>query len=607
MHIPPLSSAGSPLSAEQIQQFNHLIAGLTPEQASWVSGYLAGVTAARQGGSAVGGASAAVPGHGPEVTVLVGSQTGNSDKVAQELKARALARGLKAHVKSMGDYKFPQLKNEKNLLVVVSTQGEGDPPDNAKEFYELLHSKRAPKLAGTAFAVLGLGDSSYTHFCKMGIDFDRQLEKLGARRLHDRADCDVDYEDTAVGWIDGVLGKLGAETGAAPSGGTVVAVPGVGFAAEGAGYSKKHPFPAPILENLVLNGRGAEKETRHVELSLEGSGLSYQPGDALGVYPTNSPALVDELIGVLGLQPDDGVTVGGETKSLHHALLHQFEITTLTRPMLQKYAALVSSKKLANLLKEDNLKAYAAYTEGRDVLDVIREFPCKGLKPQELVDVLRKLPPRLYSIASSLAAHPDEVHLTVSVVRYEAHKRPRLGLCSGYLAERVTDDSTVPVYIEHNNNFRLPADPTTPVIMIGPGTGVAPFRAFVEEREAMGATGRSWLFFGEQHFLTDFYYQTEWQGFLKNGALTRMDVAFSRDQEHKIYVQHRMKERAADLYAWLEEGAVVYVCGDEKRMAHDVHQALIDIVREQGKLSAGKADDYVKQLQRDKRYQRDVY
>lgn len=606
MHIPTLNPAGTPLSPEQLRVFNQFVSMLTPEQASWVSGYLAGVQAALHAKSGGGSGPAAVTGHGPEVTVLVGSQTGNSDKVAEEFKSRAIARGLKVQVKSMGDYKFPQLKYEKRLVVVVSTHGEGDPPDNAKEFHEMLHSKRAPKLAGTKFSVLGLGDSSYTHFCKMGVDFDQQFEKLGAERITDRVDCDLDYEEKAAGWMEQVLTVLAADV---PAGsGAQVAGPSVsGFASEGSGYGKKNPFHATVLENLILNGRGADKETRHIELSLEGSGLTYQPGDSLGVYPTNPPELVQGVLDQLGLQPDDAVTVGGETRSLQHALLHQLEITTLTRPMMKHYGALVASKKLAALVDEKNPDRFASYVYGRDVLDLVTEFPGKGIQAQEFVDTLRKIPPRLYSLASSLSAHPDEAHLTVSVVRYDSHHRRRLGLCTGYLAERVSDDAQVPVYVEHNKHFKLPQDPSTPLILIGPGTGVAPFRAFLEEREATGATGRSWLFFGEQHFLTDFYYQTEWQKFLKAGVLTRMDVAFSRDQDHKIYVQHRMQERAKEIFAWLEEGAAVYVCGDEKRMAHDVQQTLIDIVRGQGKLSAAKAEDYVKQLQRDHRYQRDVY
>jgi sulfite reductase (NADPH) flavoprotein alpha-component len=535
-----------------------------------------------------------------DITVLVGSQTGNSEALAEQLHSLAAGRGLKTAVKKMGDYKLPQLKAEKNLLVIVSTYGEGEPPDNAKELVEYLFSKRAPSLKQMHFAVLGLGDSGYEFFCKTGIDFDRRLEELGATRIHPRVDCDVDYEPSAEAWMDAVLNELSlrleanaqtAEPASPPVAGTSV-------------YSRKHPFPALLLENIVLNGRGSPKETHHLEFSLEGSGLTYEPGDVLGVYPTNAPDVIDALLQTLHFGGTEWVTLDdGHDGFLYDALFRHYEITAITRPVMQKYALLANNQKLDQLLHDK--QKLSDYLYGREMIDLVTDFPAGDLSPQAFVGCLRKLPPRLYSIASSLKQHPDEVHITVAAVRYRSHGRDRKGVGSTFLAERIDEEATIPIYIDRNNNFKLPADPATPIIMIGPGTGIAPFRAFVEEREAVGAPGKNWLFFGDQHFETDFLYQAEWLRYLQHGVLTRMNVAFSRDQEQKIYVQHRMAEHGKELYAWLQEGAHLYVCGDEKRMAHDVHDALLKIVA--AEIGADNAEDYVANLQKAKRYQRDVY
>jgi len=585
----------TPFNDEQYRNFQQLATTAAPEQLAWLAGFL----------TAWSGSAAALPvggGGASDITILVGSQTGNGEKLAEQTLKLAASRGLRASVKKMGDYKLPQLKTEKNLLVIVSTHGEGDPPDNTKELHGFLFSKRAPALKDTHYAVLGLGDSSYEFFCKMGQDFDRRLEELGATRMVPRVDCDVDYEGPAEAWMDAVLAKLATRVEAAP------VASGMAFSAAPAAstYSRKHPFPAVVLENLCLNGRGSAKETRHVELSLEGSGLTYEPGDALGIYPTNAPDVVESLLVALRFAGGEPVTVEGRETSIYDALFRQMEATIITRPVLQKYAALARNPKLDELLDEQHKKALTDYLHGRELIDMVTDFPAE-LSPQAFVDCLRKLPPRLYSIASSLKQHPDEVHLTVATVRYNSHGRDRKGVCSTFLSDRIGEYTTVPVYVDHNSNFKLPADPSRPVIMVGPGTGIAPFRAFVEEREAVGATGKNWLFFGDQHFMTDFLYQAEWLKYLKSGVLTRMNVAFSRDQQEKVYVQQRMLEHGADLYAWLQDGAHFYVCGDEKRMAHDVHNALLAIVAKEGGLGAEQAEEYVKNLQKEKRYQRDVY
>lgn len=613
MHIPPLQLGASPLRSEQVQQLNALLTSLEPVQAAWLCGYLAGVNQMQAAGAGLTApmtapmtvpvAAATTTTHAP-VTVMYGSQTGNSEGIAGKLVAALTDRGVAAELKDMGSYKPQQLKQEETLCVVVSTHGEGDPPDTAMELHAFLHGKRAPKLENTSFAVLSLGDTSYEHFCKTGRDFDERLAALGGTRLLDRVDCDVDYEDKAEAWIVALAEKIAAgrtqAVAAAP-----VFTPGLPLAAPTvSAFDKKNPFPATLLDRINLNGKGSAKETLHLELLLEGSGLTYEPGDALGVAPVNEATYVDELIQRLGADPEVEVAGPKGKGPLRNVLLRDCEVTTITRPFLRGYAELAESKTL-NALLADN-EQLNTWLYGREILDVLQTWPLPGLAPEEFVELLRKLPPRLYSIASCLDAHPDEVHLCVGVTRYDAHGRRRHGVCSTYLADRVGIDDTVPVYVDVNKNFKLPASLDTPVIMIGPGTGIAPFRAFVEARELQGG-GKNWLFFGDQHFDTDFLYQIEWQQWLKQGVLSRMDVAFSRDQRDKLYVQHRMQEKAADLWAWLQEGAHLYVCGDEKRMAHDVHATLLDIARTQGGLSTEDADAYVKQLQKDRRYQRDVY
>jgi sulfite reductase (NADPH) flavoprotein alpha-component len=586
-----------PLNDDQYRFLQQLLSSLSPEQVAWVGGYLSGLTSTR---SAAAGSEGIA-----DITILVGSQTGNCEYLAEQLQHLAANRGLKTVIKKMGDYKLPQLKTEKNLLVIVSTYGEGEPPDNAREMYAYLFSKRAPSLKHAHFAVLGLGDSSYEFFCKIGIDFDRRLEELGAMRIHSRVDCDVDFETSAEAWMDSVLDELTARIASKPQ---AVRLTSPSFTAPPvSAYSRKKPFPAVLLEDIVLNGRGSAKETHHIELSLEGSNLTYEPGDALGIYPTNAPDVIDDLLKALHFDGQEPVNVDGQDYSLFEALFRHYEVTRITRPALQKYAELARNKKLDELLADQNKKELNEYLCDREMVDLVSDFPANDLSPQAFVDSLRKMPPRLYSIASSLKQHPEEVHLTVAAVRYHANGRNRKGVCSIFLADRIDEETTISVYVDHNNNFKLPADPATPIIMIGPGTGIAPFRAFIEEREAVGAGGKNWLFFGDQHFTTDFLYQAEWLSYLKSGLLTRMNVAFSRDQGQKIYVQQRMAEQGSDFYAWLQEGAHLYVCGDEKRMAHDVNEAILSIVASEGGLNREQAETYIKILQKEKRFQRDVY
>ncbi|MFP7484010.1 assimilatory sulfite reductase (NADPH) flavoprotein subunit [Priestia filamentosa] len=602
-----LQVINSPFNEEQVELLNRLLPTLTETQKVWLSGYLAS-SAVNSGAGATSVATPAAPAPtiSKEVTVLYGSQTGNAQGLADQAGKTLEGKGFKVTVSSMSDFKPNSLKKLKNLLVVASTHGEGDPPDNALSFHEFLHGRRAPKLEDLRFSVLSLGDSSYEQFCQTGKEFDARLEELGGTRLHPRVDCDLDYDEPAEEWLNGVIEGLneGQEqnVGLAQSAATAEAV-------VESPYSRKNPFKAEVLESINLNGRGSNKETRHLELSLEGSGLTYKPGDSLGIYPENDPKLVDLLIEELNWDPEEIVTTNkqGDVRPLKEALISHFEITVLTKPLLEQALKLSGNDGLAELLAAGNEEKVKEYIDGRDLLDLVRDFGPWPVSANDFVAILRKMPARLYSISSSLEANPDEVHLTIGAVRYNTHGRDRNGVCSILCAERLEPGDTLPIYIQNNQNFKLPENPDTPIIMVGPGTGVAPFRSFMQEREEIGADGKSWMFFGDQHFVTDFLYQTEWQKWLKDGVLTKMDVAFSRDTEEKVYVQHRMKEQGKELFEWLEAGASFYVCGDEKHMAHDVHETLIDIIEKEGNMSRQNAEEYVANMQQQKRYQRDVY
>ncbi|MER1291974.1 assimilatory sulfite reductase (NADPH) flavoprotein subunit [Bacillus sp. C1(2022)] len=607
-----LQVMNSPFNQEQAELLNRLLPTLTASQKAWLSGYLAAVQTA-DAAAALETLPAEAPAASPaqpvskEVTILFGSQTGNAQGLAENAAKTLTERGFQVTVSSMSDFKPNQLKKLKNLLIVVSTHGEGDPPDNALSFHEFLHGRRAPKLDDLRYSVLALGDTSYEFFCQTGKEFDQRLGELGGTRLHPRVDCDLDYDEPAAAWLDGVISSLneGQEQGAS-------AAPAQTAAPQAAGgvtvYSRKNPFRAEVLENLNLNGRGSNKETRHLELSLEGSGLTYEPGDALGIFPENDPELVDMLLKELKWDPNAAVAVDqGENLSLKEALTSYYEITVLTKKFIQQAAEIIENEKLRELAAPENADQLKAYIAGRDLIDFVRDFGPLAAAPQEFVSILRKIPPRLYSIASSFAANPDEVHLTIGAVRYNAHGRDRKGVCSVLCAERLQPGDTLPVFIQPNKNFKLPENPETPIIMVGPGTGVAPFRSFMQEREETGASGKSWMFFGDQHFVTDFLYQTEWQKWLSEGVLTKMDVAFSRDTEEKVYVQHRMLEHSKELFEWLEEGAAFYVCGDKNNMAKDVQNALHEIIEKEGGKSREEAEAYLAEMKKQKRYQRDVY
>jgi sulfite reductase (NADPH) flavoprotein alpha-component len=589
--LEPLSS---PLEEQQLRALNHALTGLSPVQLAWVSGYLAGV-----GGLAPPAAADAQQAV-PTLTVLYGSQTGNARRVAESLGQQAAGRGLAAQVVSMGDYKPRELVRERFVLIVLSTQGEGEPPESARELHGFVHGKRAPDLSELRYAVLGLGDSSYEHFCRAAQELDRRLSELGAQRVLPRECCDVDFEGPADAWAGRALDKA-AELVPTKSA-DVLTLPGVHLVPLNR-HDRDNPYPAALIERRRLTTDDAVGDVRHLAFAVDPHQMRYTPGDALGVWFRNDPALVEQVLRATGLDADAVVTLGEDALSLVDALLERLELTQLHPTVAHAWSQLSGDRRLKDLAADKaRLRAYAAQHQP---IDLLTEFPGRP-EPADLASALRALQPRLYSIASSQAELEDEVHLTVSVVRFHAHGRDHLGGASGFLAERLAEDATTGVYVTENPEFRLPEDGATPIIMVGAGTGVAPYRAFLQQRAAGGATGPNWLVLGNRHFRRDFLYQLDWQAWRKAGLLHRASLAFSRDGADKVYVQQRLREQAADVYRWLAEGAHLYVCG-AIAMGQAVHQALLDVAAQGGGLNAEAAREFVDGLRGAGRYHRDLY
>lgn len=553
-------------------------APFSEEQRAYLNGFLAGLFSWTPVHAAVPPAPAAT------LTILFGSQTGGAEKAAKKLAKLAAQRGFTASVRDMGETKPADIAGSDNLLVIASTYGDGEPPDRARDFWAAL-SNGAPRMEKTRFSVLALGDSSYSKFCEFGKLLDTRLAELGARRVAPRRDCDVEWAEHFEVWTAEAFAALG----------TSAPAPALSEE-ETPACDRDHPFEAPFTTNLSLSGRESAKDVRHFEFSLEGSGLSYACGDALGVWPENDPAMVQEILDLTKLDGDAMVT--GRRKqqvTLREALLRHFEITRIPQSLLMEVTAGSSVETIS-----------ASWCDGRDVIDLLRLTPDMKWEAAAFTGLLRNLSPRLYSISSSPGAHAGSVHLTVSAVRYESHGRPRQGLCSTFLADRLPVGEPARIFIHENTNFRPPAG-EVPLIMIGPGTGIAPFRGFLHERAAIGARGRNWLFFGDQHAATDYLYREEIEAFQASGLLTRLDLAWSRDSTEKVYVQHRMMAAADEFWAWLNAGACVCVCGDATRMAKDVDAALHRIIETAGGKTPDEAAAYVKRLQAERRYQRDVY
>ncbi len=601
----------NPLNNSQLSALKELVKGITAEQVVWLNGYLEGRLAGLNGSDEAVVTAAAIqpletqstPAVQTRLTILYGSETGHSQTLAGKLAEKAAFKNISANVFDLYEYNYKKLQEEDNLAIIISTHGEGDPPDMAEDFYKFITGKRAPKLQDLNYSVLALGDKSYKHFCKTGEDIDAAFKKLGAFSITPVVKCDVDYEMSAEIWMNNFLMNL---TPAEPIGlqedeSQVSAEPEMSEVAPE--YSKKNPYMATVLEKVKITGNGSDKEVYHLELSLGDSGINYEPGDSVGIFAQNPNSLVEKILHFTGFDPDYVVDLEVGDISIKDALTHHLEITILTYDIIQKYFEKTKNPQVEKLLKDEKL--LDEYLFGHDVLDLLEDFPYEW-NPNKLVDILRPLPPRLYSISSSQEYVGDEVHATVSVVRYERKKRLRQGACSSHLADVIEIDDEIPIYIEKNPAFKMPLNGSK-IIMVGAGTGIAPYRAFMQQRESRGLKGNSWLFFGDRRFQSDFLYQIEWQRYLENQNLEKMEVAFSRDQSEKVYVQHKMLENQQEIFKWIEDGAYFYLCGDMKYMAKDVNKTLLEIIQKQGGVSKAKAEEYVKKLKREKRFQSDIY
>jgi len=584
-----------PLDASNLITLNQLVSGFNRDQLLWSSAYLAGM-AAYQGPIKAPSLEASSTIEAQDLwTILYAGETGNSKGIAEQLVARSGQAGLSVEIHSLRDYRPRTLSKLDNVLFIIATHGIGEAPEGSEQFFEHWFSDKAPRLENLNYSVLALGDSSYVDYCEMGKLLDQKLKDLGATAVVERVDCDLDFDSPAETWTDNVL-KRASENLRSEK---ISLVTPIRPTSTVTGFSRKNPFVASLLVDQRITSRDSDKNTRHLELDLESSGLSYQPGDSLGVVPENPPALVGKLLDTMGLSGNESVQLRDEVMSLSDALSRKKEITVLSKPFLDVLA--INNEKLRVLTenREDLTRLFNTH----QLIDIVSEYT-REWNAQGFVDALRNLTPRLYSIASSPDANPDEAHLTVDVVRYNLFGRDHWGSASNHLASGVAQ---VPVYIESNDNFRLPKDHDAPVIMIGAGTGIAPYRAFVEHRREHGHTGDNWLIFGNRNFSDDFLYQVEWLRYLKEGSLKHLDLAFSRDQEEKIYVQHRIREQEHRLYAWLDRGAHIYVCGDATSMAEDVNTALLGVLQSKGGLSLERSAQYLSTLKTGTRYQRDVY
>ena len=583
------------VSAEHLTALQNTVVGFDREQLIWSSGFLAGLAGAAAPAIAV---PAAVPIELPQAdlwTIFYATETGSSRRVAEKLGEDAKLAGLAVEIKDLRDFRPKGLSRIENALFVLATHGIGEPPEGTELFFDFWSSDKAPQLGNLKYSILALGDSSYADFCEMGRVFDKRLKELGANPVVDRIDCDLDYDDSAASWNDNVIAyaRENSRGVSAPKSVHLKSVAAAPLA------TRDNPFSAEILRNQAITGRGSSKDVRHIELDLEGSGLRYQPGDSLGVIPQNPPQLVDAILKKLRFTGSEEIVDAGRSTNLRDTLVEQKEITILNRPLLEKIAS--THPDLQKILGDRS--RFSDYLATRQLVDLIHEYPIDW-QAQELADSLRRLTPRLYSIASGPDSNPDEAHLTVSVVNYEKFGRKHWGSASSYVTGGATQ---VPIYIESNDHFRLPDNGDTPIIMVGAGTGIAPYRAFMEQRQELGQRGDNWLIYGDRNMSSDFLYQLEWLRYRKEGLLTDLDVAFSRDQREKVYVQHRLEENAEKVYEWLQRGAHLYVCGDANHMAGDVHDTLLNIIREQADVSAERANEYLNELKQARRYQRDVY
>lgn len=610
-----LNQSNTPFDTTQLGLINQLLPMLSAEQRYWLSGYLINTSVVEDNSKTFTTSTPSTIEAANEDTqtvvepldihILFGTETGNAEEVSEQFETTLKSHDFNVHLWDMDDFPKDKLTTVDYIFIICSTQGVGEPPINAIDLYEYLHSDEAPHLESLHYSVLALGDQDFPDFCQAGKDFDNILADLGANRIADRVDCDFDFEETSEQWMADMVELLSKRTPGKLQ--ETATAEEVTLDEPVKGYSKTHPFKAKVIDNTVLTAPEATREVRHLSLALTDYGESYEPGDSLVIIPENAPSLVNKLIHALGWEADTTVYIGKNSESItiKEAFTTHFEISKLSPSLIRQAADVFKNPMLrANAQKDAWINNYIY---GRDLIDLVTDFSPYSIEPQALIDILRKLPPREYSIASSNKVNTDSVHLTVRVVRYEAYHRERLGVCSGQLAERTPIGDSLPVYLKKNPNFKFSYDNDTATIMIGAGTGIAPYRAYLQEREHLGLTGEQWLIFGNQNYSTDYLYQTDLERWLNNGVLSKLDLAFSRDTENKIYVQHRIEENGAEFYRWLDQGATIYLCGDKDDMAKSVHQALVNVLMQHGGYDETAAEHYLTELIKEQRYQRDVY
>lgn len=570
------------LAGPKLQMLHELAKGASRDELMWISGYIAALTAQpvpeeKPTTEFVQDASFVMP----ACTIVYGTETGNSKKVATDFGNRLKKQGVQAKIKSLDQYRLNDLAKESHMIVVISTQGDGEPPAAAKKFYDFIHQNDVP-LSQLKYAVLALGDTAYPLFCQAGEDVDKRLHFLGGRRIVQMKKCDTDFEADANAWIDELI------TAALAVGGVTNSAPGV--KSKPAKTGKKF-YDGTVVTTINLNDRGSSKETYHMEIATE-EAISYQPGDAIGIVAKNNVASVKKILDLLSLKGNEELQFRDYTYKAEELFTSKINIQHLPERIIQHYASL-SGKEIPNIKM--------------DLADLLRIYPAdKKWNVQQLVAILEPIAPRLYSVASSPASHGEnEVHITVSRDHFSVDGQMRFGLCSDYLSQ-LKEHDTLQVYVQKNNAFRLP-DAKTDVIMIGPGTGIAPFRSFLFERDAQGAEGRNWLFFGDQHFVTDFLYQTDLQGLRDTGVLTKLHLAFSRDQKEKVYVQHKMQQHAKELFEWIDGGAQIYICGSKEPMSYDVENTLLNIIAQEKSINGEAAQEYLDAMKEAGRYHKDVY
>lgn len=585
-----------PITKEQLSNLNELIKDFSHNQIAWISGYFWGLLHNK---SVIYNEKNIIKNF--SVTIISASQTGNARTIAKNLQQDLTLNKIENKLINASDYNFKKISKEKYLIIITSTQGEGEPPEEAFSLYEFIMSKKAPKMSNTNFSVFGLGDSSYAHFSKAGKDFNNRLLELGGIKILDCVNADIDYEEKEKKWRKSILEIFCNKKLILEEKNSIV----VHKKTEKKIYNKENPLLATLINKQKITGRFSEKDIKHIEIDINNSGLTYTPGDSLGIWYENDEKIIEEILYLCKLNKNLQILLKNKKITLFDALKKNFELTVNT-PNIVKYFANLSRNKFLLRISE-SVEKLKKYSDSYPIIEMLKSYPF-SFKVDQLINMLRPLKPRFYSISSSQLENENEVHITVSTLRYNVNYNNYTGGASGYLSDRIKEDDKIKIFVEKNNNFRLPIDHNLPIIMIGPGTGIAPFRAFIQHRINEKAKGKNWLFFGNPKFTEDFLYQTEWQYYTKLGFINKIDLAWSRDQKEKIYVQNKIQEKSKKIWKWIQKGAHIYICGNAEKMAKDVEKVLLeDVISKNGNMNIEFSKKFLNKMRISRRYQRDIY